>query len=86
MSGFFLHDFTDHHGFEQVVEAPGTGPLSVVLVSICELTVPGDTPFQGQASMQVHNVTPENGTVRVRGYIDWDSNIKARLQVFRAAP
>ncbi len=86
MPGFFIHDFTDHQGFEQVVPAPGTGPWSIVLASICELTVPGGTPFQGAASMEIHNITPENGTVRVRGFIGLDSNIRARLHVFRAAP
>ncbi len=86
MPGLFTHDFDDHQGFEQVVPAPGTGPVSIVLASICEVTVPDGRPFQGLASMQVHNVVPEDGAVRVRGFIGWDSNIRARLHVFRAAP
>lgn len=86
MAGLFVHDFTGHQGFEQVVPAPGTGPVSIVLASICELTVPGNTPFQGSASMEIHNVVPENGQVRVRGFIGFDSNVRVRLHVFRAAP
>jgi hypothetical protein len=85
MPGTFRHDFRDRQGFEQVVDAPGTGPVSVVLASICELTSDG-TPFQGAASMEVHNVVPEQGRVRVRGFIGWDSDLRARLHVFRAAP
>src|SRR5215212_8805382 len=61
------HDFTHHQGFEQVVPLDGTGPLSVVLVSICELTRPGDQPFQGAASIQIHNVVPEQNAVRGSG-------------------
>ncbi len=87
MPGFFdKHEFVDRHGFEQVVDAPGTIPKSIVLVSICEIAGPGGDPFQGQASMEVHNVVPENGRVRVRGFIHHDSNVRARLNVFVAAP
>jgi len=64
----------------------GTGPISVVLVSICELTRPGDQPFQGAASMQIHNVVPEQNAVRVRGFIGFDSDLKVRLSIHRAAP
>jgi hypothetical protein len=85
MPGFFQHDFVDRQGFEQIVPAPGTGQQSIVLASICELDSSG-RPFQGAASMEVHNVVPENGTVRVRGFIGFDANIRARLSVFRAAP
>jgi hypothetical protein len=86
MPATFVHDFTDHQGFEQVVPAPGTGSLAVVLASACELTNPGGEPFQGQASIQVHNVVPEGSSVRVRGFIGWDSDLRVRLSVFRAAP
>ena len=87
MAGFFTHEFVDRQGFEQVVPAPGTGPLSVVVASICEITGgPGGTPFQGAASMEVHNVVPERNAVRVRGFIGFDSNLRARLNIFRAAP
>lgn len=86
MPATFTHEFVDREGFEQVVRAPGTGPLSVVLAAICEVDGPGGPPFQGAASMEIHNVVPENGQVRVRGFIGFESNLRVRLNVFRAAP
>ncbi|WP_237167625.1 hypothetical protein [Mycobacteroides chelonae] len=43
-----------------------------------------DVPFQGNAVCQVHNVVPDNGGVRVRGFIDFGVDIRVQLAVFVA--
>jgi hypothetical protein len=84
--GFF--DFRDHHGYEQWIDMAGLiNARSQVMVSICELGVFGGQvkPFQGAASMEVHNVTPhDDGLLIVRGAIGWDSDINVRLNIFVA--
>lgn len=77
--GAFHHQFRGHGGFQERVNMP-VGPLTVVLVSICELDSSGN-PHQGLASMSVHNVVPADGHVTVRGNIDWGSDITARLNI-----
>ncbi|MEH7743637.1 hypothetical protein V7659_01060 [Neobacillus drentensis] len=71
-------------GFEKVLNVPNSTTSSRVFVSITELKLEGGqfVPFQGAASMQVHNVVPERpGKVRVRGHIGHDGNITFRLSV-----
>jgi hypothetical protein len=80
--------FSDHHGFERRLNMAGrVNSSSKVFISICELGVFGGQvkPFQGLASMEVHNVVPhDDGIVIVRGFIGWDSDINVRLSVFVA--
>jgi len=79
-------DFRQHQGFDSSWNVPGCTPTSVVMVSICEIGLIGGqvTPFQGAASMQVHNVVPGNNNVRVRGFIGWDTDLDVRLSFFVA--
>ncbi len=79
-------DFQHHQGFDSRWNIPGCTSNSVVMVSIAELTVRDGqvVPFQGDASMQVHNVVPEQDAVRVRGLIGWDSDLNTRLSFFVA--
>jgi hypothetical protein len=74
-------DFRDHHGFDTRWNIPGCTPSSVVMVSICEVGLIGGQvrPFQGAASMEVHNVVPGNNEVRVRGFIGWETDLNVRL-------
>jgi hypothetical protein len=58
-----------------------------VVASITEVNG-NDVPFQGAASMEVHNVVPMNqrpgeigGRVRVRGFIGFDRNLRARISI-----
>jgi hypothetical protein len=78
----------DHHGFERRLNmGTAVNANSKVYVSACELGVFGGQvkPFQGLASMEVHNVVPhDDGIVIVRGYIGWDTDINVRLNVFVA--
>ena len=80
--------FAGHQGFEKRLDLTGTvNAMSVVMVSISEIGVFDGQwkPFQGLASMVVHNVVPhDDGTVIVRGEIGWDSDINVRLSVFVA--
>jgi hypothetical protein len=41
-------------------------------------------PFQGAASIEIHNVVPREGRIIVRGFIGWDTDIPVRLHVFVA--
>jgi len=80
--------FRDHHGFEKrLVCGHLVNSNSRVFVSICEVGVFGNQwkPFQGLASMEVHNVVPhDDGIVIVRGHIGWDADLNVRLNVFVA--
>jgi len=87
-AGSFTFGFRDHHGFERRLNLAGTvNSNSRVFVSICEVGIFGGQvkPFQGLASMEVHNVVPhDDGIVIVRGHIGWDADVNARLSVFVA--
>jgi hypothetical protein len=81
MSVARTHPFTNHHGFEERIGGLAINRFNIVFVSICELTSNG-TPFQGLASMEVHNVVPHDGFLIVRGYIGWDSDVRAQLSIY----
>jgi len=74
-------NFRQHHGFDSRWNIPGCTPSSIVMVSICEVGLVGGqvVPFQGAASMEVHNVVPGNNEVRVRGFIGWETDVNVRL-------
>jgi hypothetical protein len=84
------HSFSisDREGFERRLNLSGSvNSNSKVFVSACELGVFGGQvkPFQGAASIEVHNVVPhDDGIVIVRGYIGWETDINVRLSVFVA--
>lgn len=74
---------TSHGGYRTRLAIPGVSPFSVVMVSTSEVNAQ-DVPFQGNAVCQVHNVVPDNGGVRVRGFIDFGVDIRVQLAVFVA--
>lgn len=80
--------FADHQGFEKRLDLHGVvNSRSRVFVSISEIGVFNGQwkPFQGSASMEVHNVVPhDDGIVIVRGFIGWDRDINVRLSVLVA--
>jgi hypothetical protein len=55
-------------------------PDSQVAVSITELNRDGD-PFLAEARMGIWNVVPGDGTITVRGNIDWPSPLRCRLNL-----
>jgi hypothetical protein len=66
---------------KRLVCGPNVRSGSRVFVSICEVNAQYK-PFQGGASMEVHNVVPhDDGIVIVRGFIGWDNEINVRLSV-----
>ena len=87
-AGSLTFSFRDHQGFEQRLNLAGlVTSRSRVYVSICELGMFGGQlkPFQGAASMEVHNVVPhDDGIVIIRGFIGWNVDLNARLSVFVA--
>ena len=80
--------FADHHGFEKRLDLRGVvNSRSRVFISISEVGVFGGQwkPFQGAASMEIHNIVPhDDGTVIVRGHIGHDRDINVRLSVLVA--
>jgi hypothetical protein len=67
-------------------QLPNINRHSFVLANICEISAPQgeslDFPFQGNATMEVHNIVPlDDGTVHFRLEIDWDSDLNFRLGV-----
>ena len=61
----------------------------VVMASITELrpnpaTGLLDLPFIGAAHMSVRSVAPQDGSVFVNGYIDWDRDLDIRISMFIA--
>jgi len=55
-----------------------------VLASICEVSQPQgeplDFPFQGSATMEIHNIVPkDDGSVGARLEVDWDSDLNIRV-------
>jgi len=60
---------------------------SFVLANIVEVSQPQgeplDFPFQGDATMEIHNIVPkDDGTLSIRFEVDWDSDLNCRVQVF----
>lgn len=80
----FTSDIRDRQGFEwRITGFDGiVNSSSKVFVSISEIGISGGQvkPFMGAASMQVHNVVPQDdSSVIVRGHIGWESDLQARL-------
>ena len=74
--------------FIQQIRIP-CNPNSVVMASIAELrpnpaTGLLDLPFIGNAHMYVRSVAPQDGSVFVNGYIDWDRDLDIRISMFIA--
>jgi hypothetical protein len=58
-------------------------PTDVVLASVTEIDA-NDVPCLGSAPVRIDNVVPLLGKVRVKGFIDYPSNIRVRVSAFRA--
>jgi hypothetical protein len=80
--------FADHQGFEKRLDLTGfVNSRSRVFASISEIGVFGGQwkPLMGAASMEVHNIVPQDdGIVVVRGFIGWESDLSVRLSVLVA--
>lgn len=74
----FVRDLGIHGTFTLTFSLPGVTSNSVVMVSMAELDG-GNQPFIGDATMTVHNVAPGHESVRVRGEVDWDSDLPVRI-------
>ncbi|MFE5739513.1 hypothetical protein [Streptomyces celluloflavus] len=80
-SGAFTSPIRTHGLFALRFFIPGVTANSVVMVSLCETDSNG-TPIDGQALMKVYNVVPLGDgveSVDVRGEIDWDVDLTARV-------
>jgi hypothetical protein len=56
-------------------------PTDVVLASATEIDA-NDVPCLGSAPVRIDNVVPLLGKVRVKGFIDYPSNIRVRVSSF----
>ncbi|MED3928599.1 hypothetical protein P4594_26500 [Priestia megaterium] len=81
----FIFDTIAHGGFERRLNLSGiVNSSSKVFVSISEIGIINGQvkPFMGSASMEVHNVVPQDdGIVIVRGNVDWNNDLNVRLSV-----
>lgn len=79
---FWNYETIRAHGKFQAtfrIDAPRiVNPESQVAVSITELNQ-DDVPFLAEARMGIWNVVPGDGTISVRGNIDWPSPLRCRL-------
>jgi hypothetical protein len=77
---------TDKQGFEfETTPIRDLNASSYVMASITEVNN-NNVPFQGAATMQIHNVVPQNqrtgevgGRIRVRGFIGWENNLRFKV-------
>ena len=75
--------FKAHRIFNHAVEAP-VNRDSRVVASLTEVALDGagPRPHLGDATMKVYNVAPQdNGTVLVRGEVDWDDDLDIRVSL-----
>jgi hypothetical protein len=84
MSSVFwgMADIVTHGQFKRNIGFPGADVRhdSQVAVSITELRTQDNHPFIGDANMGILNVAPDaDGTVWVRGHVDWPSDLRCRL-------
>lgn len=56
---------------------------TLAVASITEINI-RDEPFEGKANMKIYNVIPEDQAIVVRGEIDFDADLDARVTVFYA--
>lgn len=78
-----------HRIFQRRFIIPGLNRFSTVLVSLTEVAAGPDgglnIPFIGAATMKLYNVAPrDDGTVDVRGEIDWGVDINVKVSFFVA--
>ncbi|MCX4750495.1 hypothetical protein OG455_34145 [Kitasatospora sp. NBC_01287] len=78
-TGTYIYDLGIHGVFKLTFTVPGVTSDSVVMVSMTELANGSNLPFVGDATLTVHNVAPGNGTVQLRGEVDWDSDLSVRV-------
>ncbi|MFC5745949.1 hypothetical protein [Actinomadura rugatobispora] len=75
-------DFTAQGKFiKPLTTPPGiVGPGSQVMVSITEIDG-SNTPFMGNAFMQVFNIVPQSNLIRVACQLFWGDPLRVRLNV-----
>jgi hypothetical protein len=72
---------TAHGGFRVTFGNVQANSLAIVLASITEIDG-NNRPFLGSAIMHIDNVVPQDGSVLVRGNIDWNSDLRARVSIY----
>ena len=84
---FWFIDIRGHGVFDRVFTWPAgvINRHTTVFTNICEISQPQgeplDFPFQGSATMQIHNTVPrDDGSVSIRIGVDWDSDLNVRLR------
>jgi hypothetical protein len=88
-SGFVV--IQAHFNFVQPITIPGLTNNHIVMASITEVfpnPASGqiDLPGIGAAQMFVRSVAPQNGTLFVAGYIDFDHDLNIRISLFFTEP
>ncbi|PFV97155.1 hypothetical protein COL21_12580 [Bacillus thuringiensis] len=81
---YYYNNLSGHGVFERALSLPGVNSTSIVVASITEVAIiDGQVkPKQGSASMQIYNVVPrDDGTVSIRGNIDWPNDLNYRISV-----
>ena len=76
-----------HRIFTRPCHFPGANSGSRAVASLSEIGRSSqsgglDTPFIGDATMKVYNVSPGLNVVWVRGEIDWDSDLDILVTIF----
>jgi hypothetical protein len=81
-SGAWWAFFNTHRIFNAKVNIAGVVPGSLVWVSLTECAPGGNIPFLGDATTHTYNVVPDNGFVKIRGEIDWDTDLLIRASLY----
>lgn len=81
----FSFDLKTRGKFDTLIHLPGVvNAWSKVFVSICEVGILSGQvkPIMGDATMHVYNVVPQDdGTIKVRGFVDFGEPLNVRLSV-----
>ena len=77
------HRCRGHGTFTEIIPSSQMHADSVVMASITEIAVKNgrEVPHLGNATMQILNVTPEQGRVMVRARVDWGSPLQLRISL-----
>ena len=80
----YYYNLVGHGVFERTLNLPGVNSTSIVVASITEVSISDGQvkPKLGSANMQIYNVVPyDDGTVGIRGKIDWPNDLNYRISV-----
>jgi len=83
---YWIVNFRGHGTFDLHVNFPegAVNRDSIVFANICEIAhipgVPGDTPWMGDAAMEIRNIVPQNThSVVFKVEIAWGSDLDFRM-------